>query len=88
MPLCLGACVLNSHTMTLCSAGDDLAVVKHMARRVRRILAQEEAEQARIEQERQEEARVRREQQQRDKAERERADRERAERWVGICVCC
>ncbi|PSC75029.1 hypothetical protein C2E20_1867 [Micractinium conductrix] len=61
-------------------AGDQLAVVKHMVRQARRLLAREEAEQARIERERQEEARVRREQQLREKAERERADRERAEK--------
>jgi hypothetical protein len=58
-----------------------------MVRGARRLLAREEAEQARIERERQEEARVRREQQAREKAERERADRERAER-CGSGSCC
>lgn len=61
-------------------AGDNLSAVRRMLGLARRLLAAEEAEQARIEKERAEEARARREQQQREKAERERADRERAEK--------
>jgi hypothetical protein len=61
-------------------AGDDAAVVRHMARVARRRLAREEREQSRLERERAQEARIRREIQARDKAERERADRDRADR--------
>ena len=73
-------CRRAHHTLPLPPAGDEVAVVRHMVRQARRLLAREEAEQARIERERQEEARARREQQLREKAERERADRERAEK--------